>query len=67
MIDPEFLKLLACPACGASLIEEEETLRCQGGEDCGRIYPVEDGIPVLLVEESWRAGESRPDSGQDSN
>jgi uncharacterized protein len=50
MIDPELLKVLACPACESrpALKEEKDQLLCT---QCGRAYPVRDGIPILLVEE----------------
>jgi uncharacterized protein len=41
------LRLLACPACHASLTSfDPETVLCTG---CGRRYPIRDGLPVLLV------------------
>lgn len=39
--------LLACPACLGALREEAETVVCMA---CGRVYPVMDGIPVLIAE-----------------
>ena len=49
-IDASLLEILICPQCHASLREREDAaLECKG---CRRIYPVRDGIPVLLVEES---------------
>lgn len=49
LVDPELLKILACPACKAPLEErpEDKTLACRA---CRKAYPVEDGIPVLLVD-----------------
>jgi hypothetical protein len=42
--------LLVCPACHAEVDPREENrLVCRG---CGRIYPVRDGIPVMLVDEA---------------
>ena len=38
---------LVCPACLGALRVEEAFVLCVG---CGRKYPVEDGIPVLIVE-----------------
>ncbi|MDE3097659.1 MAG: methyltransferase domain-containing protein [Chloroflexota bacterium] len=37
--------LLACPACRGALGWSAEETRC---EACGRVYPVVDGIPILL-------------------
>ncbi len=51
MISQELLKILACPACKAALKEESETLVCAQPK-CGLIFPVRQGIPVLLIEEA---------------
>jgi uncharacterized protein YbaR (Trm112 family) len=48
-IDPRLLELLVCPACRADVKEEAAGLACVG---CGRVYPVRDGIPVMLAEEA---------------
>ncbi|WP_327093272.1 Trm112 family protein [Nonomuraea sp. NBC_01738] len=50
-IDDWLLDILACPACKSPLRAEHETdeLACTG---CGRVYPVRDDIPVLLVDEA---------------
>ncbi|MBI4056040.1 MAG: Trm112 family protein [Elusimicrobia bacterium] len=49
MIDPELLKVLACPECKKPVLEEQALLCCVG---CGRRFPIRDGIPVMLVQES---------------
>lgn len=49
MIDPTLLEILACPACKTPVREEGDRLVCA---QCGRRYPVRDGIPVMLVEEA---------------
>jgi len=50
-IDRELLELLACPVCREALRTREkkdgEELVCTG---CARVYPIEDGIPVLLPD-----------------
>lgn len=49
-VDPALLELLVCPACRAAVEPVEGPgLRCG---DCGRVYPIRDGIPVMLVEEA---------------
>ena len=48
-LDEEFLSLLACPVCKTSVRREDDRLVC---EQCGRRYPIRDGIPVMLVEEA---------------
>ncbi len=68
MIDPELLAILVCPRCHATLTEDEvaQELRCVGSE-CGRAYPVRDGIPVLLVDDArpTRPGAARDDAETD--
>ena len=51
MLDKDFLDILACPYCKGDLVEVEGWLVCQN-PDCGRRYPIRDGIPVLLVDEA---------------
>ena len=47
-ISPELLDLLVCPVDKAELRLEGTTLVCTR---CDRAYPIEDGIPNMLVEE----------------
>ena len=49
MIDKELLDILACPACKATVELKEEKIVCT---QCVLKYPIKDGIPVMLVEES---------------
>lgn len=48
-------QVLRCPACGSSLtdvvVAGEPRLTCDDAA-CARSYPVRDGVPVLLVDES---------------
>ena len=50
-IDPKLLEILACPACRGDIrpLPEDRGLECLG---CGRVYPIRDGIPVMLIEEA---------------
>jgi uncharacterized protein YbaR (Trm112 family) len=43
----EDLRWIVCPVCHQSLRLEAADVRCQG---CGRVYPIVDGIPVLLTD-----------------
>lgn len=52
-IDPELLEILACPVDKQPVREEGDRLVCS---QCGRRYPVRDGIPVMLVEEAEAPG-----------
>ena len=62
-IDPELLRILVCPKCKGELDVSrgadgaEESLDCPA---CALSYPVDDGIPVMLVEE---ARPLRPQAG----
>ena len=48
-ISPELLEILACPADKSPVeLQGEEWLLCRS---CGRRYPIEDGIPIMLIEE----------------
>jgi uncharacterized protein YbaR (Trm112 family) len=38
---------VVCPVCHARLRFEEARVVCSG---CARIYPIEDGIPVLIPQ-----------------
>jgi uncharacterized protein YbaR (Trm112 family) len=52
-IDPSLLEILCCPAvrggkaCHGPLEDLGDGLRCKA---CGLVYPIENGIPVLLAE-----------------
>jgi uncharacterized protein YbaR (Trm112 family) len=50
-IDARLLAILVCPACRGRVHPDprEQGIEC---ESCGRVYPVRDGIPVMLVEEA---------------
>ena len=49
MVDAKLLEILACPLCKTPVKLETDRLVCV---QCGRRYPVRDGIPVMLVEEA---------------
>lgn len=50
-LDPELLDILVCPDCRGELEydEEEQVLRCPA---CRCQYRIEDGIPILLIDEA---------------
>lgn len=50
-IDSKLLKILACPKCHAPLVEQADGLHCTRAT-CGLVYPVRDGIPIMLIEEA---------------
>jgi len=49
MITKDLVDILACPACKGPVKYESEKLVC---EKCQLSYRIEDGIPVLLLEEA---------------
>lgn len=54
-LEPKLLEILACPGEGGALRAgsagdaQADYLTCT---ECGRGFPVRDGIPVLLLEEA---------------
>ncbi len=50
-LDPKLLEVLVCPSCRAHVEHKErrKAVVCLG---CGLQYPVVDGVPVMLVEQS---------------
>ena len=49
MIDKQLLDILVCPACRGDVTLKEEKIVCR---QCGRKYPIRDGIPVMLIDEA---------------
>ena len=53
MIPPDLLEILVCPVCKKSLVLKNkdggQSLKCA---ECRRVYPVRDGIPIMLVDEA---------------
>jgi hypothetical protein len=48
-IDPSLLEILACPECKTEVELTDDRLVCVR---CGRRYRIEDGIPIMLLEEA---------------
>lgn len=51
LIDAGLAAILVCPVDKADLTQDEEASRLVCTE-CGRRYPVRDGIPIMLVDEA---------------
>jgi len=51
VIDPQLLEILACPLCktDVKLTSDEKGLKCV---KCYRVYPIKEGIPVMLIDEA---------------
>lgn len=65
-LDATLLEILACPSpdhaplrIGSPDDPAADVLTCTS---CGRMYPVRDGIPVLLLDEAIPAGGSSVDT-----
>lgn len=50
-IDPELLELLVCPLSRAPLVQDGDTLVSTDAATRRR-YRIDDGIPIMLVDES---------------
>ena len=48
-IDKDLLAILACPDCKGDVKEDNAKIVCL---ECGRKYPIRDGIPIMLIDES---------------
>jgi uncharacterized protein YbaR (Trm112 family) len=46
VFDPSVVAQLACPACLGGLCLEQDKLACA---ECGQVYPIVDGIPMLIA------------------
>jgi uncharacterized protein len=55
-IRKELLEILACPACDdrPKVELEKDGLRCP---KCGRVYPIENGAPIMLVDRAKGASD----------
>lgn len=64
-LDPQLLDILACPSddhaklvVGTPADPEADALTCT---ECGRQFRVDDGVPVLLLDEAIEPGEQPAD------
>lgn len=50
MVSPKMLEILVCPVCRKPLVlRGEESLKCN---ECKRVYPIRNGIPIMLEHEA---------------
>lgn len=55
-LDPRLLELLACPDTHHAVLAYDpvrQTLTCP---ECRRVFPVRDGVPVLLLDQAISVG-----------
>ena len=67
-LSAELRALLVCPACHTAVQPASEGLLCP---TCARVYPIRDGIPIMLTDESVPAyppgaGDDGPAGGSES-
>ncbi|GBD39177.1 hypothetical protein HRbin37_01444 [bacterium HR37] len=55
-VDKRLLEILACPKCRGEIrpSDDESGLIC---DNCKLLYPIKEGIPVMLVEEALKLEE----------
>jgi uncharacterized protein len=51
-VDPEMKTILACPQCQVGELDWQETRNEVHCPRCKLIYPIVDGMPVMLIEEA---------------
>jgi uncharacterized protein YbaR (Trm112 family) len=51
VISPDLLNILICPACKAAVREKDGFIECT---HCKNRYPIQDGIPVMLVDRAQK-------------
>ena len=56
-VDPTLRALLVCPSCRGELEDAERGLICRAE---GLVFPVEDGVPILVRELARRVREHTP-------
>ena len=60
-VDASLLALLVCPVCDGEFVDVSEGLACLA---CRRVFPVEDGVPILLPSRSRKLPEDRGRRGR---
>ena len=58
MISQDLLDILACTVCKTAVRLEAERLVCT---QCGRRYPIRDGIPAMRIEDAERPRNGPPE------
>ena len=55
-LDPQLLEILACPDAHHAPLTYDATAATLTCTECGRVFPIEDGIPTLMPEEPAAPG-----------
>ena len=51
-IDPQLLAILVCPLTRSPLRQDGDHLVAEQPENAGLRYPIQDGIPILLIDQA---------------
>jgi uncharacterized protein YbaR (Trm112 family) len=51
-LDPQLLEILACPDTHHAPLDYDDQAQTLTCTECGRVFPIRDGIPVLLLDEA---------------
>ena len=57
-MDKSLLDILACPQCKSDVKQAGDWIICTAPA-CGLRYPIREGIPVMLIDEALKPGETR--------
>lgn len=58
-LDPQLLEILACPDTHHAPLTYDEPAQTLTCTQCGRVFEVRDGIPVLLLDEARMPDDTR--------
>ena len=58
-LDPQLLEILACPDTHHTPLDYDEAGQTLSCPECGRIFQIRDGIPVLLLDDRCRGAGRR--------
>ncbi len=64
-LHPQLLEILACPAAHHTPLVYDEPGQSLSCPECGRVYPIIDGLPELLLEDA-SSSEATDTGGQDT-
>jgi uncharacterized protein len=51
-VDPQLLEILACPDTHHAPLAYDEAAQTLTCTECARVFPIRDGLPVLLLDEA---------------
>jgi len=56
-LDSQLLEILACPDTHHAPLTYDETAQTLTCTECARVFPIREGIPVLLLDEATAPAE----------